>query len=505
MVPPPLFIRAGSGRRGTGPCRRAAGRHALLFLIPLLLSLAALSAAAAQTGSSDADARALRRRLGPAVCTVTAENAWGIPVSVASGFVLGDGRFVLTDLGSVARPGVERAVIRFGRGRGIVAREFGLADAGLGLLALRVPGGRTPEGLRLADRLPTLDGGTTVSIVGFEWGKDLAVASGRLWRGPPTDTVANRARIRPPRGPASFLRMAGGQVHAASGAPLVGSDGTVLAVHLAVATPGIRVPLAMPAASLRESLLSAEPRLRPLSDLPTPAWPVEALRLAGEPPAPAGFQNARRHIRRTMVCSRCEGRGAVRMEVRGELSEETVPCPRCHGEGIALESGVFDLLGTWALEGTRAVWAPGDAEGIRRGARAAGRDMLGHLAKAGRHFRAAFADKAAEVVRGLGRGAPRGLVVYGEVRAVVPGPDGRYVILDPLDTDRMVAVRADDLAGQDGRGPGGAGRLPRERSWMLLAGTVVSGFRGGRYQGVAVLPFEWTGCPVPGPLPGRRR
>jgi hypothetical protein len=477
-------------------------RRATSLLIPILLASAA-SSLAAQTDRDDPDA--LRSIVGHAVCMVTAENVWGMPVAVASGFALGDGRFVITDLGAVARPGVERVFVQFERGRRQVVREFGLADVGLGLVALRVPGRSSGRGLPLAGRLPALDGGTTVSIVGWEWGKDLAVASGRLWSGPSTQTVAARARIPPPRGPAYFLRMAGGEIEAASGAPLVRSDGTVLAVHLAVATSGIEVSLAMPAASLRQSLLSAEPTLRPLSALPEPVWPVEVLRLPGQPPKPAGFQNARSHISRSLVCSRCEGRGKVRMEVRGELDEETVVCPRCGGEGIALESGVFDLLATWALEGTRAVWTPGDARGVRGGARAASRDMLGHLAKAGRHFRAAFAEEACRVVSRLGRSAPQGLVVYGEVREIVGGPDGKYVILDPVGTDYMVAVRLADLMGEDGRGPSGVGRPPHERAWMLLAGAVLSGFEGGRYQGVSLLPFEWTGCPPPGPVPGGRR
>ena len=478
-------------------------RRATILPAAILLASAACPLAA-QTDRADADA--LRAAVGHAVCTVTAENAWGVPVSVASGFLLGDGRFVVTDLGSLAQPGVSRATIRFEGGRSVVTRQFGLADVGLGLAALRVPGQRgAGQGLGLAGRLPLLDGQTTVSIVGWEWGKDLEVATGRLWSGPSAEAVASRARVQPPPGPAYFLRMAGGRIEAASGSPVVRSDSTVLAVHLAVDTAGIQVPLAMPAASLRQSLLSAEPKLRPLSDLPAPVWPVEVLRLPGRPPKPAGFQSARSHISRSLVCSRCGGRGKVRMEVRGELSEETVVCPRCDGEGIAVESGVFDLLATWALEGTRAVWAPGDAEGIRLAARGAGRDMLGHLAKAGRRFRADFAEEAARVVRQGGRSAPRGLVVYGEVREIVGGPDGRYVILDPIGTNDMVAVRLADLMGSGSRGPGGMGRPPHERAWMVLSGTVVSEFDSGRHHGVCVLPFEWMGCPTPGPVQAGRR
>jgi len=478
-------------------------RRATILLIPMLIASAACPLAA-QADRDDADA--LRSVVGHAVCTVTAENEWGVPVSVANGFLLGDGRFVVTDLAALARPGVARATIRFEGNRTVAVQQFGLADVGLGLAALRVPGrGGAGRGLPLAGRLPDLDGRTTVSIVGWEWGKDLEVATGRLWSGPSAEVVAGRARVRAPRGPGHFLRMAGGQIEAASGAPLVRSDGTVLAVHLAVKTIGMQVPLAMPAASLRQSLLSAQPKLRPLSDLPAPVWPVKVLRLPGRPLKPAGFQGARSRISRSLVCSRCRGRGNVRMEVRGELSDETVVCPRCGGEGIAVESGVFDLLTTWALEGTRAVWAPGDTEGIRHAARDAGRDMLAHLAKAGRRFRADFAKEAGRAVDQRGRSVPRGLVIYGEVREIVSGPDGRYVILDPLETPDMVAVRLDDLMGSDGRGPGGVGRPPHERAWMVLAGTVLSSFDNGRHCGVCVLPFEWMGCPTPGQMPGGRR
>ena len=481
---------------GFSPTSRPTRNPRSRWIALTLLLSACTVPAAAQTPAPD-PAR-LSAQVGHAVCTVTAENAWGVPVAVANGFAIGDGRFVVTDLGAVARPGVTQATVTFSGGRPVAAEAFGFADVGLGMVALEVRGGSA--GLPLAGALPLLDGRTPVAIVGHEWGKGLRAAVGRLWAGPSADDVASRARISRPPGAGEFLRMAGGALEAASGAPVVDAGGKVLAIHLRVDAAGINVPLAMPARSLRQSLLAATPDLRPLAALPTPRWPVQTLRVTGEPPKPAGFAGARARIQEAMVCSRCRGRGKVRMEVAGGVTEDTVECPRCHGEGVALESGLYDLLATWALEGTRAVWAPGPVGRVHTAARAAGREMLAHLAKAGQHFRGAFAERTARDVNRLGQSAPRGLIVYAEVRETIRGPDGPYVILDPVDTNYMVAVRLSDLMGRDGRGAAGLNRRPPDRAWVLLAGAVVSDLDGAPHRGVCVLPFAWTGCPTPGPV-----
>jgi len=476
----------------------------------LVLGAAGLALAASVAAGADRpDPALLRQTVAPAVCTVTVENTWGMPVAIANGFLLGDGRFVVSDLGAVAQPGVGSVTVRFEDGRLYVVRQFGLADVSLGLVALEVLADRAGKsGLPLAGTLPDLDGVTAVGMVGWEYAKDLGVATGRLWQGPSADDVASRARIQPPAGLDVFLRIAGSDLQAAAGAPVVDANGTVLAVHLSIAAPGIQVPLAVPAYSLRRSLLSAEPKLAMLTKLPRPVWPVETVRLAGEPPKPAGFQGARERIRDAMVCSQCRGRGRIRAEFDGgamRTYDESIECPRCRGEGIALESGVYELLTTWAEKGTRAVWAPGPVGPVQTAARGAGRDMLRYLATIDRNFRAEFAQRAGRDVSQLGQMVPRGLIVYAEVRETIAGPDGEYVILDPVDTDGMVAVRLQDLLGKDGRGPSGLGRRPPDRAWVLLAGTVLSRLQAPGYVGVCVLPFEWTGCPTPGPVPQPKR
>jgi len=472
-----------------------------------VVGLVLTASASARAQRPDADA--LRRTVGPAVCRVTVENSWGVPVAIANGFLLGDGRFVVSDLGAVAQPGVETVSVRFEDGRPYLVRQFGLANVSLGLVALEVLANRSGRtGLALAGTLPDLDGATPAAMVGWQYAKTLGVATGRLWQGPAAGDVAARAHVQPPAGHDHFLRIAGEDLPAAGGAPVVDANGTVLAVHLSIAAPGMQVPLAVPAYSLRRSLLKADPKLAMLSDLPKPVWPVETVRLAGEPPKPSGFQAARQRIREAMVCSQCRGRGWIRAEIDGgamRTYEEKVECPRCHGEGIALESGVYELLATWAEEGTRAVWAPGPATAIQNAARGAGREMLRYLATVDRNFRAAMAERAGRDVNQMGHPAPRGLVVYAEVRETIAGPDGEYVILDPVDTDVMVAVRLHDLLGKDGRGPSGLGRRPPNRAWIILAGTVLSRLRAPGQVAVYVLPFEWTGCPTPGPVPRPKR
>ena len=47
------------------------------------------------------------------VCLVTVRNSMGLPRGYATGFLIGDGRFVLTDLATLVRPGVVQAQVRF--------------------------------------------------------------------------------------------------------------------------------------------------------------------------------------------------------------------------------------------------------------------------------------------------------------------------------------------------------------------------------------------------------
>jgi len=453
------------------------------------------------------DLQFLRGSAGPAVCRITVENAWGIPQAVVSGFLLGEGRFVVTDLGAVARPGAARTSLLFLDGAEAAATEFGLADPALGLAALRVDAEEPlRRGLSLAPSLPPLDGVAPVGLIGWQWGKQLEAATGRVRRGPDIREVANRSHVETPEGIDAFLRIEGARLSAVSGSPVVDAAGTVLAVRLDVAAPGLVLTLAMPAVSLRQSLLSAEPKLKPLSDLPRPLWPVDILRLPGAPPTPAEFFRATQTVKMVITCERCKGTGKIR--TGGLLNRRKVRCPACQGTGIVIRAEDFDMLAPWAEQGTRAVWVS-DQDGRSRAAvRMMGAEVLKSLASVGRNFRSLFGSKGADLVK-FPPAMPHGIVLYCRVAESVDGPDGRYLFLESVNTRTLAAVRADDLVGHDDLGPTAGRGEPKVGAWFALAGAVLSRFDTGERRGVFVLPFEWTPYrPVavkPGRQGGRRR
>jgi hypothetical protein len=479
-------------------------RYGIIGVV-LVLAASALAPGAPAPVATKLDPVEMRNRIEHAICLVTVENSWGVPVAVATGFLLGEGRFAVTDLGAVARPGVAQVTLTLADGSVTTATQFGMADAALGLVALQVQRrqGRGP-GLPLAPRLPPLDGIGAVAAAGWRWGTEVDVVTGRVWRGPTIGEVAARSRIETPVGVDAFLRMDGGRIDGASGAPVVDAEGTVLAVMLDVAAPDISVALAMPASSLRRSLIESEPALKPLSQLPEPLWPVHVLRLPGQPPKPAPFLKMRGVIKASAVCTRCKGRGRLYLEdARGpaaRVRKDEVICPTCRGEGIALESGLFDMMTSWSEQGTRAVWAPGPPDRMLGTARGAGAEMVKWLGIAGRYFREAISQASLSQLVAVRSGAPRGVVLFAQVRGRESGSDGEYVILDPQDGNAPVAVLSDDLMGRDGKGPVGAGREPAEKSWIVLVGTALARFNGSRMAGVYVLPFEWAPAPPPMPL-----
>ncbi|KPJ70497.1 MAG: hypothetical protein AMS14_10570 [Planctomycetes bacterium DG_20] len=451
----------------------------------------ALCAAAARAGpATKADPKILRQKVGPAVCSVTVENAWGIPQCVSTGFLLGDGRFVVCDLGALKHRGASRAVLRFEGGATAAATQFGMADAALGLAALRTESGLSAQtGLALAPELPAFDTEGLVVTAGWRWGEELDVTSGRVMRGPKIRDVASRSHVATPEGIDAFLRVDGGRIEAASGAPVLGADGTVLAVRLDVDAKGMLVALAMPAVTLRKSLLSVQPELKPLTDLPEPLWPVDILRLPGRPTNVQEFLRASQTITTAMVCDRCKGKGQVDV---GRWIFGDMACMQCLGTGIHISADVYDMLAEWSVQGTRVAWAPRIDERTRLQVRKYGVEMLARLAKVGRNLRRAFGFLGSvNLVRPQAK-MPHGIILYAQVQEQIDGPDGRYLLLRSTNTQSLAAVRVEDLLGHDGKGPLPGRQVPGPNTWFALAATVVSNFNTGEHQGIYVLPFEWT-------------
>ena len=466
----------------------------------MLMGLAVLAASASQGSAAKPDPKAIRKSVGPAVCTVTVENEWGTPQSVSTGWLLGKGRFVVTDLGALKVRGAARATLRFNDGATATAKSFGMADPALGLAVLRVDE-KEPErkGLALAAELPTLGRSTDVATAGYDWGERFDVATGLLLPGPKIETVASRSGVKPPEGIDRFLRIEGKRLHAASGSPVTDADGQVLAVRLDVKAKRLTAVLAMPATTLRSSLLSAKPELKPLSELPDPSWPVRVLRLPGEPTVIEDFAEATHSIRQALVCDRCKGKGTIKVVGRRLGGSglyypfpHDVQCPCCHGTGIDLTPEIMGGLLEWARQGTRVSWAPEMDRRTRGGVRKIGVEVLTRLATVGRH-----------VTRKPGRlgkvdatepkpGDSRGILLYAQVTDKVKGPDGPYLVLDVCNTRTPVAVRVEDLLGYDGLGPHPGRQAPAKGAWFVMAATVVSAFDTGVVDGVYVLPFEWV-------------
>jgi hypothetical protein len=98
-----------------------------------------------------------------------------------------------------------------------------------------------------------------------------------------------------------------------------------------------------------------------------------------------------------------------------------------------------------------------------------------------------------------GAAMPRGTILRAEVKEQMDGPDGKYLLFAPPDSDTPVIVRVDDLMQLGGKATLGDRKEPAAGSWVLLGGMALSPFDDGKHQGLFVLPLEWTVAPAPAP------
>ena len=478
------------------------------FLVLAALALAGLALADGAGAAPAMDPAAMKRTAGPAVCRLSAENAWGVPAAIVSGFLLGDGRFIVSDLGAVAQPATTRVTVRFQDGKTAAATQFGMADPGLGLVALRVEvapsekgkaaAATARKGLPLAPELPSLEGGVAVVAVGWQWGDQLTAVVGRLGKGPLIREVAALVRAELPTGVDAFVRMDGARLELASGSPMLDASGTVVAVTLDVMIRDTIASLAIPASSLRTTLLATQPQLKPLSDLPKPIWPERVLRLPGDPPAATEVTRLAAENKKGLRCPTCDGRGRLDTFGMGWVGSRSIAmCPTCHGERYAMQQTLLPGISDMALAATRIAWGPTTDERTRASTRAAMLDALKVLAGVGNYFQNRL---AALTMDDLGRPAlvlPRGMVLPCQVRQHVDGPDGPYAILLPLGSATPVAVRVADLTALGAKGPLVDHKNPVDQAWIVLAGAVLSRFDSGKDKGFYILPVEWMAIAAP--------
>ena len=446
------------------------------------------------------DVNTVREKASPGACQVTVLNSWGLPVAYVNGFLLGQGRFVVTDLGAVGQPGVTSVGLKFWNGTAATAKEFGLADASTGLVALKIDAeSPVPGGLDLASDAPPVSALPTTATVGWPWSKEFGVGPGHLSPAPPAKDLAQRCGITAPEGPDTFLRVEGLRFDAASGAPIVNAQGAVVAVRTDLAARGLALVLAAPAAPFRATLLSAPPQVKPLAELPKPVWPVRLLRLPGEPPAPAEFAKAVAAVKTAMICPTCNGKPTRGFGFGGPGGGpgDWGTCRTCRGEGIAFSAQTKTVLSEVALNGTRGQWAPVADEKPRTAIRATAHEVLKVLTLAAQGFQTSMATGFwQDMDQWAANTMPRGGVFYGEVRETIDGPDGKYVLIRPNRARDVVAVRLDLLLEATTKAGAGTKELIPGMQVALL-GAAVGRFRTpSGERAFYVLPLDWM--PTPG-------
>ncbi len=456
------------------------------------------------------DAAAIKTSVGPAVCRIVAANSWGVPTAYATGFLLGDGRFIIADIGVAAQAGAGQVTAEFADGTSLTCKEFGWADPGLGLVALRAGAGDPKRsGLPLAAAVPPLDGSVVVAAQGCRWAGAPELVTGRIWRGAPLKDMASRARIEPPAGPDAFIRMDGGRLELAGGSPVIDPSGTVLAVILDLSVGDVTLFQGMPAASVRAAMMAAQPQLKPLAELPRPLWPSRFVRIPGPPLTAAEITHTFQAVKNAFTCQMCKGTGKVEVD-RGRggflgffSRTHERECPDCGGGKIAYQDSLGLQLGALADEATRTVWAPvGVDERARVAARGAVSDVCKTIAAARFQFQRPYAMAVADEFAKPATRPPRGVFLYAQVQRHLDGPDGKYAILGAWRLPKEVAVRVNDLqGGPPGKAPAGPRRDPADGTWVVVGGTILSGYNTGNGEGLFMLPAEWCTAGVPGIAP----
>ena len=182
--------------------------------------------------------------------------------------MLGNGRFVVMELGALARHGAARAVVRFQDGSKVATEQFGMADPMSGLAALYLkPGASSREGLTLVLTLPPLDANPMVATTD-SGGSQLELVE-----------LAARTDVSVLKADWTFLRILCRGVAGASGMPVLDGEGAVVGVRMDVIGRKVTVPLVVPATALRDALFSSKPELKRLAELPKAAWAVPILRM----------------------------------------------------------------------------------------------------------------------------------------------------------------------------------------------------------------------------------
>jgi len=453
----------------------------------------------------------IRKLASPRVCLVRADGPLGLPEAYASGFLLGSGKFVITDLASVARPGVGQVTLQFEDGTRVTAHRFGMADPATGLVAIELPKPRTePGGLTLSTAAVASDQGLPTIVLGWRYAEEIGLVTGRLVNGLPADELANRCNITGPAGRVTFLSLHAPATSIATGAPVLDATGGVVGIMMRL--NGVGPLLAVPAGALRLAFLEAKPELKPFSQLPKPLWPVAVEVLAGKPMTPQQFAGAARAIKARSRCDKCGGAGTVTVKkvvghrriggmVRPIIQRVPQRCDACGGDGIVCPEGIYAYFQRMAEAATRLAADPATPDSVMQAAVTNTNSLLAALRQVNAAYRNRLARQAS---KDLGKGGgtyPRGLFLYAQRLETVRHAGRQYTFLSPFQSSVRFVVPTEDLGHPLGVDKGKGAHGPGPGDWVILAGLARGRVRLDKHHAIYVKPFGWGWGPNLGPPP----
>jgi len=482
------------------------GKNTVTFMVA---GLAALFGLAKVCPAAGLDGSAVRQKVGPRVCLVRVDGALGLPVSYASGFLLGQGKFIVTDLASVAQPGVTQVTAIFGDGTTGQAKEFGMADPALGVVAISVDLPKDKGAGLTLSKAAVHEDGVSAAVVGWKWGENLHLTAGMLKGRVPAADLAEKVVLEGPTPNVEFLRFLCPRLDIATGAAVVDAQGNVLGVM--VRLMGAVKPLVVPAPLIRKALLSGGTQLKPLSALPNALWAVSLQVTPGQPPTPANFAAACRLVKRRSVCAKCGGSGKVKIKYiagytrglggtrRPIIRYRVQTCKTCKGEGVLCGRGLYDQFMRMAEGATHLIGSPDTAKDVRDAAFKNGMGLLEVLGKVPKRYRDSLASQIRADLNADGPKYPRGAILYAQICESVDLRGDQYTVLLPYGSGAVLMVNSETLTGAYGADDSPAAAPPTAGASVVVGGVLQGTADVQGASPILMRLFGWASGPALGP------
>ncbi len=472
-------------------------------------ALAAVFGLAGVCAAAALDGNAVRQKVGPRVCLVRVDGALGLPVSYASGFLFGQGKFIVTDLASVAQPGVTQVTAIFGDGTKAQAKEFGMADPALGVVAIGVDLPKDKGAGLTLSKASVPEDGISAAVVGWKWGEDLYLTVGTLKGRMPAADLAETVALEGPAPKVEFLKFLCPKLDIATGAAVVDAQGTVVGVM--VRLMGAAKPTVVPAPLIRQALLSGGTQLKPLSALPNALWPVSLQVTPGRPPTPQGFSRAAGDARRRSICAMCKGSGKVKVKYiagytrglggmrRPIIRFRVETCKICSGEGVVCRRGLYGYFVRMAEGATHLIASPDTTENVSDAAFKNGMGLLAALGKVPTRYRNSLTSQIRADLNAAEPKYPRGAILYAQVCESVNLRGDNFTVLVPYGLRTVLMVNSDMLTSAYGVDDSPTATAPTAGSSVVVGGVLEGMAHVQGSSPISMRLFGWAFAPALGP------